>query len=75
VIVPEPLWDSKPRQACCPAVRGALFGSDLPFDMADPDPVAMVRAAGHEEAAQVAVLHGNAERGLRRVVVAGGQRG
>jgi aminocarboxymuconate-semialdehyde decarboxylase len=52
-----------------------LLGSDYPFDMADPDPVATVRAAGLDDAAQVAVLHGNAERELRRVAVAGGPRG
>jgi aminocarboxymuconate-semialdehyde decarboxylase len=52
-----------------------LLGSDYPFDMADPDPVATVRAAGLDDATQVALLHGNAERELRRVAVAGGQRG
>jgi predicted TIM-barrel fold metal-dependent hydrolase len=56
-------------------VRRALFGSDLPFDVADPDSVVMARAAGHDEAAQVAVLYGNAELELRRVVVVGGPRG
>jgi aminocarboxymuconate-semialdehyde decarboxylase len=52
-----------------------LLGSDYPFDMADPDPVATVRAAGLDDAAQSAVLHGNAERELRRVAVAGGPHG
>ena len=52
-----------------------LLGSDYPFDMADHDPVATVRTAGLDEATQAAVLHGNAERELRRVSVAGGQRG
>jgi aminocarboxymuconate-semialdehyde decarboxylase len=52
-----------------------LLGSDYPFDMADPDPVATVRAAGLDDAAQAAVLHGNAERELRRVSTTGGRRG
>ncbi len=43
-----------------------LLGSDYPFDMADPDPVATVRAAGLDDAAQTAVLHGNAARELRQ---------
>jgi aminocarboxymuconate-semialdehyde decarboxylase len=39
-----------------------LLGSDYPFDMADPDPVATVRALGLEHGAERAVLGGNAER-------------
>ncbi len=39
-----------------------LLGSDYPFDMADPDPVATVRAAGLGDAAERAVIRGNAER-------------
>jgi aminocarboxymuconate-semialdehyde decarboxylase len=39
-----------------------LAGSDHPFDMADPDPVATVRAAGLDAAAEAAILAGNAER-------------
>jgi aminocarboxymuconate-semialdehyde decarboxylase len=39
-----------------------LLGSDHPFDMADPDPVATVRSAGLDAAAEAAVLGGNAER-------------
>jgi aminocarboxymuconate-semialdehyde decarboxylase len=39
-----------------------LAGSDHPFDMADPDPAATVRAAGLDGAAAAAVLGGNAER-------------
>jgi aminocarboxymuconate-semialdehyde decarboxylase len=39
-----------------------LLGSDHPFDMADPDPVATVLAAGLDGAAKAAVLGGNAER-------------
>jgi aminocarboxymuconate-semialdehyde decarboxylase len=39
-----------------------LAGSDHPFDMADPDPVATVRAAGLDAAAEAAILGGNAER-------------
>jgi len=39
-----------------------LLGSDYPFDMGDPDPVQTVRAAGLADAAQAAVLAGNAER-------------
>jgi aminocarboxymuconate-semialdehyde decarboxylase len=38
-----------------------LAGSDHPFDMADPDPVATVRAAGLDPASEAAVLGGNAE--------------
>ena len=41
-----------------------LLGSDYPFDMADSDPAATVRAAGLDAAAQSAVLHANAEREL-----------
>jgi aminocarboxymuconate-semialdehyde decarboxylase len=52
-----------------------LLGSDYPFDMGDPDPVATVRAAGLAEDAREAVLHGNAERELRRGSVAGLRRG
>jgi aminocarboxymuconate-semialdehyde decarboxylase len=51
-----------------------LLGSDYPFDMADPDPVATVRSAGLDDAAQAAVLYANAERELR-LPVAGGRRG
>jgi aminocarboxymuconate-semialdehyde decarboxylase len=43
----------------------ALLGSDYPFDMADPDPVATVRAAGLSDADERAVLCGNAMRELR----------
>ncbi|HET9104188.1 MAG TPA: amidohydrolase family protein [Solirubrobacteraceae bacterium] len=43
-----------------------LLGSDYPFDMADPDPVATVQAAGLDARAQAAVLTGNAERELLR---------
>jgi len=39
-----------------------LLGSDHPFDMADPDPVATVRAAGLDAADEQAVLGGNAAR-------------
>ncbi|MQA75479.1 MAG: amidohydrolase family protein [Solirubrobacterales bacterium] len=39
-----------------------LLGSDYPFDMADHDPVASVRALDLPEAAQEAVLGGNAAR-------------
>jgi aminocarboxymuconate-semialdehyde decarboxylase len=39
-----------------------LLGSDLPFDMGDPDPVGTVLAAGLGEDGERAVLHGNAER-------------
>ncbi len=41
-----------------------LLGSDYPFDMADPDPAATVRAAGLESAAVNALLFANAERAL-----------
>jgi aminocarboxymuconate-semialdehyde decarboxylase len=39
-----------------------LAGSDHPFDMADPDPAATVRAAGVSREAEAAILGGNAER-------------
>jgi aminocarboxymuconate-semialdehyde decarboxylase len=52
-----------------------LLGSDYPFDMADPDPVRTVQDVGLGDAAQAAVLHGNAERELRQVAVRGGQGG
>lgn len=39
-----------------------LLGSDYPFDMADPDPVATVRSLGLEPAAERAVLGANATR-------------
>jgi aminocarboxymuconate-semialdehyde decarboxylase len=39
-----------------------LAGSDHPFDMADPDPAATVRAAGLGEEAEEMILQGNAER-------------
>lgn len=55
-----------------------LLGSDYPFDMADQDPVATVRAAGLDDEAQAAVRGGNAERELRRAGPepgAGGPRG
>jgi aminocarboxymuconate-semialdehyde decarboxylase len=39
-----------------------LAGSDHPFDMADPDPAATVRAAGLDPEAEAAILGGNAER-------------
>lgn len=42
-----------------------LLGSDYPFDMADVDPVATVRAAGLTSDAELAVLAGNARRELR----------
>ncbi|HZU40796.1 MAG TPA: amidohydrolase family protein [Solirubrobacteraceae bacterium] len=42
-----------------------LLGSDYPFDMADPDPVGTVRAAGLSARAERAVLYGNAARELR----------
>jgi aminocarboxymuconate-semialdehyde decarboxylase len=38
-----------------------LLGSDYPFDMADPDPVGSVRALRLGDAAERAVLGGNAE--------------
>jgi aminocarboxymuconate-semialdehyde decarboxylase len=37
-----------------------LLGTDYPFDMADPDPVATVRASGLDAADETAVLGGNA---------------
>jgi aminocarboxymuconate-semialdehyde decarboxylase len=37
-----------------------LLGTDHPFDMADPNPVAMVRACGLDTADEAAVLGGNA---------------
>jgi aminocarboxymuconate-semialdehyde decarboxylase len=43
-----------------------LLGSDYPFDMADPDPVATVRACGLGEEEERAVLGANAERLLAR---------
>lgn len=49
-----------------------LLGSDYPFDMADPDPVATVRAAGLGEAAERALLGGNAARELNPGVGARG---
>lgn len=42
-----------------------LLGSDHPFDMADPDPVATVRAARLGSEVEHAVLAGNAARELR----------
>jgi len=42
-----------------------LLGTDHPFEMAEDDPVGLVRAAGLDEAAQRAVLGGNAARLLR----------
>ena len=39
-----------------------LAGSDHPFDMADPDPEATVRAAGLSPADEALILSGNAER-------------
>jgi aminocarboxymuconate-semialdehyde decarboxylase len=39
-----------------------LLGTDYPFDMADPDPVATVRASGLEPADEAAILGGNAAR-------------
>jgi aminocarboxymuconate-semialdehyde decarboxylase len=39
-----------------------LAGSDHPFDMADPDPAATVRAAGLGAEAETAILEGNLER-------------
>ena len=41
-----------------------LLGSDYPFDMADADPVATVRAAGLGAEAEHALLRGNADREL-----------
>jgi aminocarboxymuconate-semialdehyde decarboxylase len=37
-----------------------LLGSDYPFDMADPDPVATVRSCGLDPADEAAVMGGNA---------------
>jgi aminocarboxymuconate-semialdehyde decarboxylase len=37
-----------------------LLGTDHPFDMADPDPVATVRACGLDGSAEAAVMGGNA---------------
>jgi len=42
-----------------------LLGSDHPFDMADPDPVATVRAARLGAEGEHAILGGNAARELR----------
>jgi aminocarboxymuconate-semialdehyde decarboxylase len=39
-----------------------LLGSDHPFDMGDPDPVATVLATGLDREAEAAILGGNAER-------------
>ena len=39
-----------------------VAGSDHPFDMADPDPAATVRAAGLGPEAEAAILEGNLER-------------
>jgi aminocarboxymuconate-semialdehyde decarboxylase len=44
-----------------------MLGSDYPFDMADPPPVATVRAAGLSDEDAAAVLYGNAERLLSEV--------
>jgi aminocarboxymuconate-semialdehyde decarboxylase len=41
-----------------------MLGSDYPFDMADPQPVQTVRAAGLGPESQDALLFGNAERVL-----------
>lgn len=49
-----------------------LLGSDYPFDMADPDPVGTVRAAGLPAADEAAVLAGNAERELAAAAPAQG---
>src|SRR5215211_5205460 len=45
-----------------------LLGSDYPFDMADPDPVATVRSVGLDAADEAAILGANAARmlGLER---------
>jgi len=50
-----------------------LLGSDYPFDMADPDPVATVRALGLDPGAEGAVLAGNADRllGVAAPIAAG----
>ncbi len=42
-----------------------LMGSDFPFDMGDPDPVATVKRLGLGAEDETAVLGGNAERFLR----------
>ena len=48
-----------------------VLGTDLPFDMAPPDPVALLRAAaGGDEALAARVAGGNAAR-LYRLGVAG----
>jgi aminocarboxymuconate-semialdehyde decarboxylase len=46
-------------------VERLLLGSDYPFDMADPDPVQTVRAAGLSEDDERAVLEGNIARELK----------
>jgi aminocarboxymuconate-semialdehyde decarboxylase len=48
-----------------------LLGSDYPFDMADPDPVATVHAAALSEDEERAVLSGNAQRELGVVTTKG----
>jgi aminocarboxymuconate-semialdehyde decarboxylase len=48
-----------------------LLGSDQPFDMADPNPTATVRAAGLAPEAQAAILGANAARLLGLEVSAG----
>ena len=74
VIVPELPGDAAPDEPWRPAVRGdavefgadrVLLGSDYPFDMADPDPVATVRTAALTSEAEQAVLAGNARRELK----------
>lgn len=42
-----------------------LLGSDFPFGMGDPEPVASVRAAGLDAAAERAAMHENATRLFR----------
>jgi aminocarboxymuconate-semialdehyde decarboxylase len=37
-----------------------LLGTDYPFDMADPDPVATIRSCGLDDADEAAVMGGNA---------------
>ena len=49
--------------------KRVLLGSDYPFDMADPDPVAGVRALGLPPADERAILAENAERLLGRTEV------
>jgi aminocarboxymuconate-semialdehyde decarboxylase len=44
-----------------------LLGSDYPFDMADPDPVASVRELGLGDGEEEAILGGNADRLLAGV--------